>query len=134
MSEVMLIEDNADDVELARRAFCRLGMTHHVEVATDGAQALDYLLARGAWRERQTAGGIKLILLDLNLPRQSGLDVLREIRRHPETQTVPVVVLTASRKEPDLLQSFTMGVVDYLIKPLEDERFLEIYRKYVTAS
>src|SRR5688572_33329778 len=97
---VLLIEDNNDDVELAQRAFEKLGLADKVHVARDGAAALDYLFGPGS--------SIKLILLDLNLPKTSGLDVLRQIRLNPATRQLAVVILTVSRKEPDLLQSFTM--------------------------
>jgi two-component system, response regulator len=131
MSNVLLIEDNDDDIELARRAFEKAGRAHEVHIAQDGAQALDYLFGRGVYADHSAASSVNLVLLDLNLPKTSGLDVLRQIRLNPSTQHIPVVVLTVSRKEPDLLQSFTMGVVDYLIKPLDPNRFMQIYRKYV---
>jgi len=131
MNQVLLIEDNDDDIELAERALERSGLAGEVCVARDGEDALNRLFSRGPYAEVKDALPIQLILLDLNLPKTSGLDVLRQIRLHPATRQIPVVVLTVSRKEPDLLQSFTMGIVDYLIKPLDPERFSQIYRKYV---
>ncbi len=131
MSDVLLIEDNDDDIELARRAFEKAGRASNVHIAQDGAQALDYLFGRGAYVDQAAAPSVQLVLLDLNLPKTSGLEVLRQIRLNPSTQHIPVVVLTVSKKEPDLLQSFTMGIVDYLIKPLDPDRFMQIYRKYV---
>ncbi len=131
MIDILLIEDNEDDVELARRAFDRMALADKVYVAHDGAEALDFLFGRGAFAQKGPASSIQLILLDLNLPKTHGLDVLRQIRLNPATKQVPIVVLTVSRKEPDLLQSFTMGISDYLIKPLEVERFTQIYKKYV---
>src|SRR5258706_14051855 len=131
MSDVSLIEDNADDVELARRAFDKGGLTEKVFFAPDGEVALDYLFGRGSFVDKPAAAAVHLILLDLNLPKAPGLDVLRQIRLNPSTRHIPVVVLTVSKKEPDLLQSFTMGIVDYLIKPLDPDRFSQIYRKYV---
>jgi two-component system response regulator len=131
MINVLLIEDNEDDVELARRAFEKASLGENVHVASDGMEALDYLFGRGTYADKAAASAVQLILLDLNLPKTSGLDVLRQIRLNPSTRHIPVVVLTVSKKEPDLLQSFTMGIVDYLIKPLDPERFVQIYRKYV---
>ncbi len=134
MKDILLIEDNADDVELARRAFDKAGLADKVYAAPDGEIALDYLFGRGAFAENPGASFVQLILLDLNLPKAPGLEVLRQIRLSPSTRHIPVVVLTVSKKEPDLLQSFTMGIVDYLIKPLDPERFSQIYRKYVRSA
>jgi two-component system response regulator len=131
---VLLVEDNADDIELARRAFEKAGMADKVRVSMDGAEALDYLLGAGVFSGQGTPAAVKLILLDLNLPKMSGLVVLRRLRLNPSTQHLPVVVLTVSRREPDLLQSFTMGISDYLIKPLDADRFRQIYRKYVKTD
>ncbi len=127
MSDVLLIEDNDDDIELARRAFEKIGLLDHIHVARSGEEALDYLFG-GA------SSSIKLILLDLNLPKASGLDVLRQIRLNRATQHISIVVLTVSKKEPDLLLSFTMGISDYLIKPIDPTRFTQIYRTYVTEA
>ena len=131
MINVLMIEDNDDDIELAVRAFERSGLGDHVRVVRDGADALDYLFGRGPYAAEGPASTVKLILLDLNLPKTPGLDVLRQIRLHADTRDLAVVVLTVSRKEPDLLQSFTMGISDYLIKPLEADRFAQIYAKFV---
>jgi two-component system, response regulator len=134
MIQVLLIEDNPDDIELARRAFEKVGVADKVQVARDGAEALDYILGRGPYAGKGTSTSLQLILLDLNLPKTSGLEVLGQIRRDESMRHLPVVVLTVSRKEPDLLQSFTMGISDYLIKPLDSERFIQIYRKYVKTE
>ena len=123
MTPVLLVEDNDDDMEFARRAFEKVGLADKVHVERDGTAALDYLFG--------AAASVKLILLDLNLPKTPGLDVLRQIRLNASTRRLAVVVLTVSRKEPDLLQSFTMGISDYLIKPIDQDRFAQIYRKYV---
>ena len=120
---VLLIEDNPDDVELTERVFEKLGMRDQVQVIEDGAEAWAYI--------REHAPFVEMVLLDLNLPHISGLDLLRRIRSEKATQGLTVVALTASRSEPDLLQCFTMGVTDYLIKPLEADRFMDVYRKYV---
>jgi len=125
--QVLLIEDNADDVELAMRAIKKIGLSDQVKTFGNGEEALEYLFG-------QTDEDLpRIILLDLNLPKTPGLDVLRQIRLHEKTRAIPVVILTVSRKEPDLLQSFTMGISDYLIKPLEADRFIQIYKKYVKS-
>lgn len=134
MIRVLLIEDNPDDTELIHRAFEKLGIVDQVHVAADGEKALDFLLGRGAYVGQGTPPSLGLVLLDLNLPKTSGLDVLRQIRMNERTRHLSVVVLTVSRKEPDLLQSFTMGISDYLIKPLDPERFLQVYRKYIKTE
>jgi len=131
MINVLMIEDNDDDIELAVRAFERSGLVDQVRVVRNGADALDYLFGRGPYAAEGAASTVKLILLDLNLPKTPGLDVLRQIRLNAATRDLAVVVLTVSRKEPDLLQSFTMGISDYLIKPLEADRFAQIYAKFV---
>jgi two-component system response regulator len=131
MKRVLLIEDNDDDIELAQRAFAKAGLEIRLQIARTGEEALDYLLGRGSFADAGPAPRIQLILLDLNLPKIPGLDVLRQIRLNPQTSQLPVIVMTISRKEPDLLQSFTMGASDYLIKPLNPEKFAAIYQKYV---
>jgi len=131
---VLLVEDNADDVELTIRAFEKIGLTDQVKVIGDGTEALDYLLGLGAYSGQERPVLPKIILLDLSLPKTPGLEVLRRIRLSPATRDLPVVVLTVSRKEPDLLQSFTMGISDYVIKPLDPARFGRIYKKYVQAD
>jgi two-component system response regulator len=121
---VLLIEDNDDDIELAQREFEKAGLKEDVRVIRDGAEALDHLMGVGT-------STVQLVLLDLNLPRMNGLQILQRMRLNASTRQIPVVILTVSRKEPDLLQSFTIGISDYLIKPLDSERFKQIYKKYV---
>jgi two-component system response regulator len=132
--ELLLIEDNADDVELAMRAFQTVGLSQRVKVVGNGTEALEYLHGGNPEKGSVPINLPKIILLDLNLPKTPGLEVLRQIRLNDATRAIPVVVLTVSRKEPDLLQSFTMGISDYLIKPLDAERFAQIYRKYVRTD
>ena len=132
MVTLLLIEDNEDDALLASRLFEKLGLTKSVLILRDGEQALDYLFQRGRFTHEAGASEIKLILLDLNLPKIPGLEVLRQIRLEKRTRDIPIVVLTASRDEPDLSQSFNMGVNDYLIKPIGEERFATVCRKYLS--
>ena len=134
MNHVLMIEDNDDDIELACRTFEKAGFTGKVRVVHDGEEALDCLFARGVYAQDSGGPPVRLILLDLKLPKMSGLDVLRQIRLNPATRHIPIVVLTISTKDPDLLQSFTMGISDYLIKPLDADRFAQIYHMYVRET
>jgi CheY-like chemotaxis protein len=120
---ILLVEDNASDEKLALLAFKKCGVPNEIVVARDGADALDYLFATGAHAHRDRSVRPSLILLDLKLPRISGHEVLRRIRAAPETQLVPVVVLTASREDEDVLRSYTLGANAYLRKPVDFVEF-----------
>jgi two-component system, response regulator len=122
---ILLVEDNASDEKLALLAFKKCGVPHEMVVARDGADALDYLFATGKYTGRDTSERPAVILLDLKLPRVSGLDVLRRIRASPETKLLPVVVLTASREDEDLLRSYSLGANAYLRKPVDFVEFSE---------
>src|SRR5438046_1224117 len=117
MTQMLMIEDNYDDIELTRRVLEKLGVTEQVRVVRDGAEALEYLFGRDGSANPERLSSLRLILLDLDLPKVPGLRVLYQIKTHEATRHIPVVVLTVSRKEPDLIQSFMMGISDYLIKP-----------------
>ena len=121
---IMLVEDNPDDVELTLLAFKKYNLSNDIMVARDGEEALDILFRR----REETAGQQRpdLILLDLKLPRVDGLEVLRQIRSHPETQLIPVVVLTSSREEKDVIESYRLGVNSYLCKPVDFTKFTEV--------
>lgn len=133
MTQMLMVEDNYDDIELTRRVLEKLGVTEQVRIARDGAEALEYLFGHNGSGNEEALSSLRLILLDLDLPKVPGLRVLYEIKKHASTRHIPVVVLTVSRKEPDLIQSFMMGISDYLIKPPNADRLAEIYRKYVGA-
>jgi two-component system response regulator len=122
---ILLVEDNATDEALALLAFKKCGVPHEIVVARDGADALDYVFATGTYQGRDPAERPALILLDLKLPRICGHEVLRRIRAAPETQLVPVVVLTASREDEDVLRSYTLGANAYLRKPVDFVEFSE---------
>lgn len=108
--EILLVEDDPNDVELTRHALQRHNLTNRLEVVRDGAEALDFLLCTGAYAHRQIGDTPKLVLLDLKLPRVDGFEVLRQIKADPRTRTIPVVVLTSSGEERDIVESYQLGV------------------------
>jgi two-component system, response regulator len=126
---ILLVEDNPDDVDLTRRAFQRAGHPQPLEVVDDGVEALDYLFARGAYAHRAGEPLPALVLLDLKLPRLSGHEVLRQIRANPSTRFLPVVILTSSDEEKDLVQSYSQGCNSYVRKPVSYNEFVEAARQ-----
>jgi two-component system response regulator len=122
---VLLVEDNDDDVQLTLRAFKKHNLANDIHVATDGQQALDFLFARGKHEDRAGSELPHVVLLDLKLPRVDGLEVLRQIRANPRTHTLPVVVLTSSREERDLVESYRLGANSYVRKPVDFQQFTE---------
>ena len=127
--EILLVEDNPDDVELTRIAFAEAGSGYAIRVVTDGAQALDYLLARGAHADRDINDVPALVLLDLNLPKLNGREVLQGIRENPVTRSLPVVVLTTSAEPMDVGSVYELGANSYIQKPVEFERFVDVVRQ-----
>jgi two-component system response regulator len=125
---ILLVEDNASDEKLALLAFKKSGVPCTIVVARDGADALDYVFASGKYADRDPAARPALILLDLQLPRVSGLEVLRQIRAGADTKLLPVVVLTASREDQDLLHSYALGANAYIRKPVDFLEFTETAR------
>ena len=122
---ILLVEDNPNDVELTVHAFEANNLSNRVHVARDGAEALDFLFGE---RGVDVSPKPKVILLDLKLPKVDGLEVLREIRSRPETRTIPVVVLTSSREERDVIESYELGVNSYITKPIAFDKFVETVR------
>lgn len=125
---ILLVEDDRDDEALVRRVLSSFRAAEHVVVAHDGAEALDYLFALGRFSDREAAQVPKLILLDLSLPKIDGMEVLRQIRADPLTKPVPVVILTSSRQQEDLLSGYGAGANSYVVKPSDLEKFLEAAR------
>lgn len=123
LKPILLVEDNPKDVELTLVALRRSRLANEVIVLRDGAEALDYLHCRGAHCQR-AKGNPAVVLLDLKLPKVDGLQVLAELKNDEELQQVPVVMLTSSREEPDLLKSYKLGVNAYVVKPVGFEDFL----------
>ena len=127
--EILLVEDNPDDVELTLRALQRNKVTNHIEVARDGAEALEFIFATGAHADRDINNGPKVILLDLKLPRVDGLEVLRRIKSDQRTKNLPVVVLTSSRETRDVADAYALGVNSYIVKPVDFEQFADAVRE-----
>jgi two-component system, response regulator len=123
---ILLVEDNADDVELALMAFKRNDISNEVIVVWDGAEALDYLFGIGRHNGRDTRLLPSLVLLDLNLPKLRGLDVLRRLRADERTKTLPIVVLSTSSAEPDVRLAYQYGANSYLAKPMGLDHFTEL--------
>lgn len=122
--EILLVEDNPDDVELTRIAFAEAKVANRLEVAGDGAEALDYLFARGRHAHRDPGDLPAIVLLDLNLPKVDGREVLQAIRANERTRALPVVVLTTSTEPFDVEASYALGVNSYIRKPVDFEQFV----------
>ena len=123
---ILLVEDNADDEALALRAFRNSGVNARIDVVRDGAEALDYLLGAGAYTERDVSEQPRLILLDMKLPKLNGLDVLRRIRQDSRTRFSPVVLMTSSRQEADMVAGYSLGANSYIQKPVNYDEFTSL--------
>jgi CheY-like chemotaxis protein len=123
--EILIVEDNPDDLEMTLRALRRAHLANNIHVARDGAEALEFIFAQGMHAGRKVENGPKVILLDLKLPKVDGLQVLREIKSRPETRPIPVVALTSSREEKDMVACYQLGVNSYIQKPVDFEQFRE---------
>lgn len=130
--EILLVEDNAADVELTLRALRKNNISNRIEVAEDGEQALDFIHSRGRYAGQKIEKGMKMILLDLKLPKISGLEVLKDIKGNPETRMIPVVVLTSSKEEKDIIESYSLGVNSYIVKPVDFNKFVESIKEIGT--
>jgi CheY-like chemotaxis protein len=123
LKRILYAEDSPADVELTLAALAEHRLANEVVVVGDGAEALDYLKRRGAFEGRET-GNPAVVLLDLKMPRVDGLEVLRAVKADPELQTIPVVIMTSSREERDLVESYRLGVNAYVVKPVDFDQFL----------
>ena len=126
---ILLVEDNPDDEELTLHAFRANNISNPIVVARDGAEALDYLFARGTYAGRDPRAYPAVALLDLNLPKMDGLEVLRQIRSNEKTKLLPVVVLTSSKEDQDLIRSYGLGANSYIRKPVDFGQFSDAIRQ-----
>ncbi len=126
---ILLVEDNPDDEALTLRALKKNNIANEVIVARDGVEALDYLFGEGSYSGRDTTQTPEVILLDLNLPRLNGQEVLKRLRADSRTRRIPVVMLTTSNEEQDILQSYDNGVNSYIRKPVDFEQFMEAIKQ-----
>jgi two-component system response regulator len=123
--EILLVEDNPNDVELTVQALKENKLSNRIHVVEDGAEALDFIFAKGAYAQRDMKALPKVVLLDLKLPKVSGLELLRAIKSDERTKRVPVVVLTSSQEERDIVESYHLGANSYITKPVEFENFVK---------
>ncbi len=127
--EILLVEDNPDDLELTLHSLRKENLANSIHVARDGEEALDFLFASAAHDERLFESPPKLILLDLKLPKVDGMEVLRRIKADERTKTIPVVILTSSKEERDLVQGYGLGANSYIQKPVDFDQFRETIKK-----
>jgi len=127
--EILLVEDNPEDIELTLHALRQENLANRVEVVRDGEEALDFLFCRGPYATRRFDGPPHVVLLDLKLPKVDGLEVLREAKADPRTKAIPIVILTASREERDLVNGYHLGANGYIQKPVEFDEFRNIVKQ-----
>lgn len=123
--EILLVEDNPDDLDLTLRALSKARLSNSIHVARDGEQALDFIYRRNEYAAGGGPANPKVILLDLKLPKIDGLEVLRTLKSDAATRTIPVVVLTSSKEQRDIVESYNLGVNSYIVKPVDFERFVD---------
>jgi len=122
--DILLVEDNPNDAELIIRALKKRNIANPLHLAKNGAEALDFIFCRGAYSERSLSNPPRVILLDLKLPKVSGLEVLKEIKSDERTRTIPVVVVTSSREDPDIKAAYELGANSYVVKMVDFDDFL----------
>jgi two-component system, response regulator len=127
--EILIVEDNEQDLALAQRALRKANVSNRIHVARDGEEALEFLFCEGHFAERNMEDGPKVILLDLKLPKIDGLEVLQRIKSDPRTKSIPVVVLTSSKEQNDVVETYNLGVNSYIVKPVNFEQFSETVQK-----
>ncbi len=127
--EILLVEDNPDDAALTLHALKRNNLTNRVLVVNDGQQALDFIFCRGEYEGRSIDSWPRVVLLDLKLPKIDGLEVLRQIKGDKRTRMIPVVVLTSSQEDRDIVESYQLGVSSYIVKPVDFAQFTESVRQ-----
>jgi len=121
--EILLVEDNPQDLKLTQRALKKANLANHIQVARDGEEALQFIFCEGPYAGRKVENGPKVVLLDLKLPKVDGKEVLARMKSDPRTKLIPVVVLTSSKEQSDLVESYKLGVNSYIVKPVNFEGF-----------
>jgi len=127
--EILLVEDNPNDVELTLHALKKNNLCNAIHIVRDGEEALDFIFCRNQYADRSQGKPPKVILLDLKLPKVDGLEVLKEIKSNEKTKEIPVVILTSSREEQDIIESYALGVNSYIVKPVDFQQFTEAVQK-----
>ena len=127
--EILLAEDSTADAELTLRALRKNNLANTVHWVKDGEEALDYVFCRNAYAGRSSTSPPKLVLLDIKMPKVDGIEVLRQLKSDPDTRLIPVVVMTSSNEERDVMESYRLGANSYIVKPVEFESFLETVAK-----
>lgn len=122
---ILLIEDNQDDIDLTLRAFTKHKLANEVKVIKDGAEAVEFIFCTGKYSDRDVAEVPAFILLDLNLPKVNGLEILKKIRENTKTKCIPVIILTSSKYDQDVINSYELGVNSYIRKPVDFNKFIE---------
>jgi two-component system, response regulator len=122
--DILLVEDNPNDVELTLRALRKVNVTERVFVVKDGAEALEFLFASGSYSQRKVESRPKVVLLDLKLPKVDGIEVLRRVKADARTKAIPIVMLTSSQEERDVVESYMIGVNSYIVKPVDFSQFV----------
>ena len=126
--EILLVEDNPDDIKLTLHAFKKNNFTNRIHVVRDGAEALEFIFCSGPYADREGQSDPRVILLDLKLPKVDGLEVLRRIKSDERTRSIPVVMLTSSREDCDVIESYQLGANGYIVKPVDFSNFIEAVR------
>jgi len=127
--EILIVEDNQQDLDLALRALRKANLANRVHAVRDGQEALDFLFCEGLYSARKMENGPRMILLDLKLPKVDGFEVLKRLKSDPRTKLIPVVVLTSSKEQSDVVESYHLGVNSYIVKPVNFEQFSEAVQK-----
>lgn len=126
--EILIVEDNPNDAEMALRALKKNNVSNEVLVVGDGEEALDFIFRKGKHSNRVKESCPRMILLDLKLPKVDGLEVLKEVKSNPDTKMIPIIVMTSSKEESDIIESYKLGVNSYIVKPVDFDKFVEAVR------
>jgi len=127
--EILFVEDSMDDAMLTIRALKKSGFANNLHHAKDGAEALDFMYCRGVYSDRNPAQHPKLVLLDLKMPKVSGMEVLKSIKSNPDLCSIPIVILTSSKEDPDIQKCYALGANSYIAKPVESDNFFNVIKQ-----